>query len=95
MRTRWLVTYDISDPGRLRRVYRILRGYGDWLQLSVFRCELSARERVVLQRLLEEQINHREDQVVFVNLGPASGRGGEAIASTGRVLVEKNRAVVF
>lgn len=95
MRTRWLVTYDISDPGRLRRVYRILRGYGDWLQLSVFRCELSARERVVLQRLLEEQINHREDQVLFVNLGPASGRGGEAIASIGRVLVEKKRAVVF
>lgn len=95
MRTRWLVCYDISDPGRLRRVYRTLRGYGDWLQLSVFRCELSPRERVVLQGLLEEQIHHGEDQVLFVDLGPADGRGSEAIEAVGRVLAEKKRAVVL
>lgn len=95
MRTRWLVTYDISDPARLRRVYKTLRGYGDWLQLSVFRCELSKRERVVLQRLLEEQIHHGADQVLFVDLGPAEGRGGDAIEAVGRALVQKRRAVVY
>ena len=36
----YLVTYDVSCPKRWRRVYRLLQGYGDWMQLSVFRCRL-------------------------------------------------------
>ncbi|NLE47060.1 MAG: CRISPR-associated endonuclease Cas2 [Sandaracinaceae bacterium] len=27
----YIVTYDISDPKRLRKVFQILRGYGDHL----------------------------------------------------------------
>src|SRR5690606_35574631 len=45
MRTAYVVTYDICEPKRLRRVYRIMLGYGDHLQYSVFRCELTDRER--------------------------------------------------
>ena len=33
----YIVTYDIADPKRLRQVYDTMRGYGTWLQLSVFR----------------------------------------------------------
>jgi CRISPR-associated protein Cas2 len=95
MRHQWLVCYDIVDPIRLRKVYRTLRGYGDWLQFSIFRCELSDRERVVLRGLLAEVVQHDVDQVMFVDLGPAEGRGDTAIESLGRPVLQKKRVLVF
>lgn len=95
MRHRWIVTYDVADARRLRRVYRTLLGYGDWLQLSVFRCDLSARERVRLQGLLEQEIRPQQDQVIFMDLGPADARGSEALSSIGRPLDPPRRAVVL
>ncbi|MDD4792699.1 MAG: CRISPR-associated endonuclease Cas2, partial [Firmicutes bacterium] len=41
MRRRFIVCYDISDPKRLRKMYRTMRGFGDPLQKSVFTCDLS------------------------------------------------------
>lgn len=84
MRSTYLVTYDISDPKRLRRVFLILQGAGDHLQLSVFRCELNRRELIELRAKLGEAIHQGLDQVLFADLGPAEGRGADAIASLGR-----------
>jgi CRISPR-associated protein Cas2 len=33
---------------------------------------------------LGEIINHKEDQVLFVNLGPAAGRGDRVITALGK-----------
>ena len=41
MRNRYIVTYDICDDARRTAVYKALRGFGDHLQYSVFRCDLS------------------------------------------------------
>ena len=38
-----LVSYDVRDPKRLRRVAKALESYGTRLQYSVFRCRLDAR----------------------------------------------------
>lgn len=95
MRSVWLVSYDIADPSRLRRVHRVLRGYGDWMQYSVFRCELGERERVKLQAALEEEIHHDDDQVLFAYLGPAEGCGGEAIECLGKPFVPRGRVIVL
>lgn len=84
MRIAYLVAYDISDPKRLRRVHRTMRGYGDRLQLSVFRCELTASERVLMIEALTRIINTRQDQVMIVNLGPAERRGADSIQTLGR-----------
>ncbi|MBZ5620899.1 MAG: CRISPR-associated endonuclease Cas2 [Acidobacteriia bacterium] len=83
MRTSYLVCYDISDDKRLRKVFQTMRGYGDHLQFSIFECQLtasSARCRAELAAI----INHREDQVLFVNLGPAEGRGDRVILALGK-----------
>jgi CRISPR-associated protein Cas2 len=32
----YIITYDISDDRRWRRVFKLMKGYGRWLQLSVF-----------------------------------------------------------
>jgi CRISPR-associated protein Cas2 len=84
MRNTYLVTYDISDPKRLRRVFRIMRGFGDAVQLSVFRCQLSRRERILLLERLSEVIHHQADQVMVVDLGPSDGRADIAVEVLGR-----------
>jgi CRISPR-associated protein Cas2 len=78
------VSYDISDPKRLRRVHRKMRGYGDPLQYSVFRCVLSPSEKILMIEALSEIIHHREDQVMMINLGPADGRVAESLETIGR-----------
>lgn len=71
MRSEFLVCYDIAHPKRLRRVHRMMKDYGDWLQYSVFSCHLSATDHAELQRRLLEVIDQRRDQVMFVRLGPS------------------------
>jgi CRISPR-associated protein Cas2 len=94
MRHSYIVTYDISDPKRLRKVFKLMLGYGDHLQLSVFECELNARELVELKHALGEVIHHGEDQVLFANLGLVEGRGSESIESLGRPYVDPERVAV-
>lgn len=67
----YIVTYDIGDPRRWRRVYRFLLGYGEWLQLSVFQCRLDRKRLVQLEASLRERIRERDDHVLLLDLGPA------------------------
>ena len=91
MRQTFIVSYDISDPKRLRKVFKLMRGYGDHLQLSVFQCELSPSERIELAWRLAEIIHHGEDQVLFVNVGPVDGRGSSSITALGRPYTHPER----
>jgi CRISPR-associated protein Cas2 len=91
MRNVFLVCYDVCDNKRLRKVYKLMRGYGDHLQLSVFRCELSGRERAQLIADLTPVINHDEDQVLVVDIGPAEGRGSMVFESIGRAYTAPER----
>src|SRR5882757_8745974 len=67
----YIVTYDIGDDKRWRRVFKLMHGYGRWLQLSVFQCRLTARRRAELARRLEEVIHSGNDHVLILDLGPA------------------------
>lgn len=67
----YIVAYDIADQKRWRRVFRTMKGYGRWLQLSVFQCRLSGRRRADLGAVLDRLINHKEDHVVILDLGLA------------------------
>jgi CRISPR-associated protein Cas2 len=67
----YIVTYDISAPRRWRKVFRIMEGYGEWLQLSVFQCRLSRRRQIELKRAVDEVINHAEDHVIIIDVGAA------------------------
>ena len=80
----YLVTYDISSPRRWRRVFRVMQGMGEHVQLSVFRCDLTPLQHAVLKRSLDELIHHHEDQVLIVDLGPATPRVISGIEVIGR-----------
>jgi CRISPR-associated protein Cas2 len=67
----YIVTYDISNERRWRRVFKLMKGYGRWLQLSVFQCRLTARRRAEMARRLDEQIHDDEDHILILDLGPA------------------------
>lgn len=74
MRRHYLVSYDISNPHRLRRVHRIVRDFGQALQYSVFLAQLSAVQKAELIRRLAKAIHDEEDQVLFFDLGRVKGR---------------------
>lgn len=87
MRKIYLVTYDIRDDKRLRRVFKTMRNWGDHLQYSVFECQLNPVELLRLKEQLKEIIHLAQDQVLFVDLGPAAGRGERVIESLGQPYV--------
>ncbi len=67
----YIIAYDISDQKRWRSIFKLLHGYGEWLQLSVFQCRLSRRRHAELIATLDEIIHHKEDHVILLDLGPA------------------------
>ncbi len=74
MRRLTLVAYDICDPNRLRRVHKIVRDFGQPVQYSVFLCALSPSDLAVIEARLRSTINHGEDQIMFLDLGPEPAR---------------------
>jgi CRISPR-associated protein Cas2 len=91
---RWyIVTYDIADQKRWRRVFRLMKGHGRWLQLSVFQCRLTPRRRAEMAARLERWIKRDEDHVLIIDLGPAEG-AGPSVESLGKPFVALKREAV-
>jgi CRISPR-associated protein Cas2 len=63
-----LVAYDIRHPKRLRRVARTCEDFGCRRQLSVFVCRISSADLVRLKARLENIIDPKLDQVLFIRL---------------------------
>jgi len=95
MRRLYIVTYDISDPRRLRKVFKTMRGFGAHLQLSVFQCDLTAAVRIQMEAALTGIIHHKEDQVLIVDLGPIEGRPIKEIHALGRPVVVSQRGPII
>lgn len=80
----YLVTYDISSPKRWRKVFRTMHGFGEHVQLSVFRCDLTPKRLVRLRMALDKQIHHLEDQVLIAKLGKSTPEVIHGIEVLGR-----------
>ncbi|GIU81978.1 MAG: CRISPR-associated endonuclease Cas2 [Acidobacteria bacterium] len=95
MRNRYIVSYDIADGKRWRRVYKKMRGFGDPIQYSVFLCDLLPTERIMMIEALTEIINHKEDRVLIVDVGPAKGTGEKRIKAIGKQLVDEEKIAII
>ena len=95
MRNRFLVCYDVSDPKRLARTYKKMNGFGEPAQYSVFICDLSPKERVLLEEALTEILNLKEDRVLIVDMGPSEGRGGASYTVLGNARELPRRTAVI
>jgi CRISPR-associated protein Cas2 len=80
----YIVTYDISSPKRWREVYRAMHGFGEHVQLSVFRCDLSATQHARMKAVLDSLVHHGEDQVLIIDMGKSCPRVIAGIEVVGR-----------
>ena len=83
MRNTYIVCYDVADPKRLRRVFKVCKDFGQHIQFSVFECDLTASERLQFEEKLGAEIKREEDQILFIRLGPAEQRGQREITAIG------------
>ena len=90
----YIVTYDIADPKRWRRVFRLMEGFGEWLQLSVFQCRLTAQRHAELIALLDGIIHHDHDHVILVDIGIAD-QLAPRIVSLGKAYEPLERAAII
>ena len=94
MRRRYLVAYDISDDKRRTRTFQTLLDNGEHVQYSVFLCELSTRELAELKGRLAQVINHRQDQVLILDLGKADHELGSRLRCLGKAYEPPSRVLV-
>jgi CRISPR-associated protein Cas2 len=63
----YMVCYDIRCPKRWRKVYKLLQGYGESVQYSIFRCWLSLRQREKMRWELEKILTI-DDRLLLVGV---------------------------
>lgn len=75
-----MVAYDIADPKRLRRVCRILEGFGTRVQFSVFLCPISTTMMLQLWDILLYNIKADVDRL---SAYPLDGRAAASALHAG------------
>jgi CRISPR-associated protein Cas2 len=60
-----VITYDISEDKRRTKIHKVLKSYGQWMQFSVFECDLSETEYARLRSRLSKLIKPEQDSIRF------------------------------
>jgi CRISPR-associated protein Cas2 len=63
--TLYVIAYDIPSDRRRTKIHKILSGFGQWTQFSLFECYLTEKQYLQLRRRLEEHLKTGEDSVRF------------------------------
>jgi CRISPR-associated protein Cas2 len=88
MRNTYLIAYDVADDKRRTKIFKKLKGRGEAVQYSIFRCGLSPTEKLTLRTELWDLLNLEEDRLLLLDLGPEDGRGLEAWETWGKEVVD-------
>lgn len=64
----FVISYDIADPKRLRKVAKTMEDFGARVQYSVFECHIDPADVDRLTRRLRTIIKMQEDSVRFYAL---------------------------
>ena len=65
---KYLITYDIENNKRRKKVSEELEAYGYRVNFSVFECELNKTKMKNLVKKLEELIDKKKDSLRFYHL---------------------------
>ncbi len=60
-----IVSYDVSDDKRRSKIHNTLKSYGEWVQFSIFECDLSDTDYSRLRSRLAKLIKPDEDSIRF------------------------------
>lgn len=81
-----IIAYDITNDKRRDRVYKVLKDYGQWMQYSLFECELEEKEYLQLKNKLNKIIKEeKEDKILFYFLCSACANKTERIGKYNRL----------
>lgn len=61
--TLYIIAYDIPADRRRTKVHRLLCGYGQWTQYSLFECWLTRKQLIELQAKLARHLVAADDSV--------------------------------
>ncbi|MCK4269656.1 MAG: CRISPR-associated endonuclease Cas2 [Methanogenium sp.] len=91
----FIVSYDIADHKRLYKVHKTMKGFGDPVHYSVFRCNLSDKDKIELIAILSEIIKHDEDRIMIIDLGFLCSDVGRRIDLIGVHHEESNNSAII
>ena len=79
-----VISYDIPEDKRRTKIHKVLKSYGQWMQFSVFECELTETQYAKLRSRLGKLIKPDQDSVQFYFLCACCKEkveriGGEAV----------------
>jgi len=79
-----VVSYDISEDKKRTKIHKILKSYGQWMQYSIFECDLTQTQYAKLRSRLNRLIDPTTDSIRFYFLcGCCQGKieriGGEEV----------------
>jgi CRISPR-associated protein Cas2 len=61
-----VISYDIKNDKRRSQIFKTLKNFGQWMQYSVFECDLSKMEYLRLKSRLDRLIDPEdEDSIRF------------------------------
>lgn len=66
----YLVCYDISNPKRLRKALKLVKGFAISGQKSFYECLMTISERTTLEIALFNLIDESTDRIHFFQLDP-------------------------
>ncbi|HPO91298.1 MAG TPA: CRISPR-associated endonuclease Cas2 [Victivallales bacterium] len=90
----YIVSYDIAEPKRLRKIASIMEGYGYRIQYSVFLCYLTPVKLEHLKTDILSIINHNEDQCLIIDIGPGNEMPA-SITSLGKPIPKIPQLTIF
>ncbi len=60
-----VVSYDIPENKRRTKIHKTLKSYGQWMQYSVFECDLTETQYAKLRSRLSKLITPKQDSIRF------------------------------
>ena len=91
----YLISYDISDPKRLRKVANIMEDFGVRVLYSVFECFLTPLQFESLRSSVENILDPLEDSVRYYVLCERCETKVEHIGFGKRILNRKKRTEII
>ncbi len=87
-----VVAYDIPDDRRRNRLSKILEGYGERLQYSLFECRITKVQYLKMKERIRKAIRPDEDAVSFYflcekDVGKIERLGGRRPLPDGAIVV--------
>lgn len=60
-----VISYDVPEDKRRTKIHNALKSYGQWMQFSVFECDLTETQYAKLRSRLGKLIKPEQDSIRF------------------------------